>query len=43
MLSGQSRVACCRIPSHELMYSGVTEKRGKLCGVVQNIMLMVTK
>ena len=41
MLSGNNRVAVKRIPSHLLMYSKTAKARGKLCGRVQTIFLMV--
>ena len=43
MLAGNKRVAVKRIPSHLLMYSKTAKAkaRGKLCGKVQTIFLMV--
>ena len=42
MLSNNKRVAVRRIPSHELMYSAVGKCRGKNCGKIQTILLMVS-
>ena len=42
MLSNNKRVAVKRIPSHELMYSAVGKCRGKNCGKIQTIHLMVS-
>ena len=41
MLTGNKRVAVKRIPSHLLIYSKTAKARGKLCGKVQTIFLMV--
>ena len=41
MLSGNKRVACQRIPSHELMYSSIAKSRGTKCGKILNIRLKV--
>ena len=41
MLAGNKRVAVKRIPSHLLIYSKTAKARGKLCGKVQTIFLMV--
>ena len=43
MLSGNDRVAVCRIPSHELMYSSIAKARGKNCGKIQTIYLTVSE
>lgn len=42
MLSGKKRVAVKRIPSHEIMYAKTGKARGKNCGKIQTITLIVS-
>ncbi|XP_023570691.1 fer-1-like protein 4 isoform X2 [Octodon degus] len=41
MLSGQRRVACVRIPAQDVLFSVVEEERGRDCGKIQSLLLMV--
>ncbi|XP_023242600.1 myoferlin-like isoform X2 [Centruroides sculpturatus] len=39
MLSGKKRVAYCRIPTHQILFSPDLERCGKYCGKLQSVML----
>ena len=41
MISGSSRIAYCRVPAYEVMYSANVEAKGKNCAKIQTLELKV--
>lgn len=41
MMSNNKRIAYARVPSKDILYSGVDEETGKDCGKVKTIFLKV--